>query len=187
MHVTFPARHVGFQHLLPGDIAAVWQVRYTEGGWKSSAGCSSRIMQTGHGPGQWAYYAPDTDWTAGGASYISVPTVVPPDQGVAKVLTMEGILGLVWGGGKWFASEAARDMVARGGSGGLVGFPKTKSKAKRGIRSGDKGTVYAQAPPNWVYPDLIEINGTKYFGGRGSLVYESQEGTVLNLTAASEE
>ena len=48
-YVTFPSQYVGFQHLTPGDITAVWQVRLTEGGWRSNAGCSNRIMQQGTG------------------------------------------------------------------------------------------------------------------------------------------
>lgn len=204
----YPGRHeraqnykdATFQHLLPGDIAAVWERRIVEhsNNWgpvvESYGGCSSRILETGHGPGQWVYDAPENGpETAladlkyiGGASYIKVPTIVPPDQGTAKMLTMEGILGLVWGGGKWFASEAAANMVARGGSGGLVGGTP-KLGTKRGITSRLRGTVYAHGPSKWVYPDVVVVNGTRYSGGREDLIYESGDGTSLNLTSLLEQ
>lgn len=126
------------------------------------AGRSSIVMQTGYGPGEWGYEAPENaprfaphDYKAiGGASYLKVPTIVPPDQGMVQILTMEGILGLVRGGGKWFASEAAANMVAREGSGGLVGSTP-KSTVKRGITSRLTGTVYAQGPSNEFFPTWL--------------------------------
>ena len=111
-----------------------------------------------------------------------MPTILPPDGGVVKMLTMEGILGLSWGGGTWFANQAARDMLARGGSGGFVSGPIPKVRSKRGIRSQEKGTIYAQGPQKWVWPDVVVVNGTEYKGGGGGLLYES-EGKMLNLTS----
>ena len=172
------SKTAGFLELLPGDIAAIWAERraHEHSRWRDGLrwlpGCSTRILQTGHGPGEWSYDAPP-DWSEsvdqppvnfiGGASYISVPTILPPDQGTIKTLTMEGILGLVWGGGdykggQWFASEAARNMIARGGSGGLINSPRSKSKTKRGIISNLKGNVYAQGPSMWVHPDRNQRN-----------------------------
>ena len=183
-----------FQELLIGDIAAVWETRRVDEGplVGSYGSCSSRILQTGHGPGEWVYNAPENgpmtalaDFKAiGGASYIKVPTIAPPDQGMIQMLTMEGVLGLVWGGGKWFASAAAANMVAREGSGGLVGgTPKTK----RGITSRLTGTVCAQGPSKWAYPDVVVVNGTRYSGGRGDLIYKSEDGTFLNFTSIMEQ
>ena len=70
-------------------------------------------------------------------------------------------------------------MIGRGGSSGSTTFPRTR----RGIRAGQKGTVYAQGPSKWVYPDMIEANGTNFTGGGASMVYQSIDGQVLNLTS----
>ena len=206
---TAPAKSLLFERLIVGDIAAAWKRRDPGPEDPPTAvqtelnGCSSRILNTGHGPGMWwqnylpiapipripAYTRPDWltgprgDKDLGGGSYIRVPTIAqPPDGKMANILTMEGVLGLVYGGGQWFASAAAARVVARA-QGGLATFPK---KAKRGIRSELRGTVYAQAPSGWVYPDKVQVNGTEYFGGGTNLVYESKDGRLLDLTSAEE-
>ncbi|KAG7006573.1 hypothetical protein G7Y79_00014g037480 [Physcia stellaris] len=159
---TAPAKSLLFEHLIVGDIAAAWKRREPGPEDPPTAvqtelnGCSSRILNTGHGPAAgWE----DGEYTHDG-----------------------GVLGLVYGGSQWFASAAAARVVARA-QGGLATFPK---KAKRGIRSELKGTVYAQGPSKWVYPDKVQVNGTEYFGGGTNLVYESKDGRLLNLTSASE-
>lgn len=188
-------KNVTFSHLLPGDIAAVWRYRIEHGRneWGRyvqgrCASCSTRILKTGHGPGTWRWDGIE-NWLQrhgrlwmplGGASYIRVPSIgLPPDKDTGNWLTMEGILGLAWGGGSWFASDAAAKMIGRGGSGGSTTFPRTK----RGIRASQKGTVYAQGPSEWVYPNMIEANGTNFTGGGASMVYQSIDGQVLNLTS----
>ena len=44
---------------------------------------------------------------ATGASYIEMPVRLPPKMRTTSHLAVEGLLGLVWGGGNWFVSEAA--------------------------------------------------------------------------------
>ncbi|CAF9940317.1 MAG: hypothetical protein HETSPECPRED_002374 [Heterodermia speciosa] len=190
--IPYIARNVTIEQLLPGDIAAVWHNRVEAygsqlGHYHQIPGCSSKIMQTGHGPGTFDYYAPPGPLSGiffirdgiGGASYISVPTMqLPPTGQMATWLTMEGILGLAWGGGKWFSSDAAARMVGRGGSGVFTSFSKTK----RRIVSSEKGTVFAQSPSREVYPSKIQVNGTLFEGGESNLMYTSAEGRVLNLT-----
>ena len=198
-----------FDKLVTGDIAAAWKRRDTVTedppitAQRQLNGCSTHIINTGHGPGVWWQNffsiaavpgipadsfppwmtAPEGDKKIGGGSYIRVPTIArPPDGMMANMLTMEGVLGLVYGGGQWFASDAARRVVARA-KGGLTNFPK---KGKRGIRSELKGTVYAQRPSGWVYPDKVKVNGTEYVGGGTNLVYESEDGQLLNLTSPNE-
>ena len=182
---AFTATTVLFDRLLVGDIAASFPTRSGVGdafeSMQSFTGCSTRIVGTGHGPGRWESRI-DMDPGFGGASYISVPTFSGSiDQKTANMLTMQGILGLVWGGGKWFASDAAANALNRMIAGGSTTLPKSK----RRISSELKGTVYAQGPSSWVYPSMVEVNGTKYTGGVGNLMYTSIDGRVLNLTSPS--
>ena len=110
----------------------------------------------------------------GGGSYISVGQMkLPPDARTASALLIEGIFGLVWGGGQWFASDAARRKF---GSRGL------QPKAKRGIVSEKKGTLFARPPVRWVNPDTIRFNGTEYMivGGQDP-VYKDSNGVSLDL------
>lgn len=87
----------------------------------------------------------------------------------------------MWGGGKWFASTAASRLLggeADPGGSGVV----PRSQLKRGIRSKDKGTVYATSPKRAVYPRFLTVNGTDYTdGGKGDLVYKSADGALLDL------
>ena len=110
-----------------------------------------------------------------GASYISVPATLPSSITSNSLwLQAEGVLGLVWGGGQWFAD------VAKGS-----GVPGAR-KRKRGIISAAKGTVYAVAPTRWVYPSSITVNGTEYTSGNTSaLDYASADGTRLPVLADS--
>lgn len=55
---------------------------------------------------------------------------------------------------------------------------------RRGIRSQDKGVVFAQPPPVAVWPDLVMVNGTNYTSeGEGASVYRSKGGEVLDFGA----
>lgn len=63
---------------------------------------------------------------------------------------MEGLLGLGWVWGEWFASERVR------GVGGL--------RRKRGSGWGEKGAVDARAPMRSVDTDLVEFGGRVYRG-----------------------
>ncbi|KAL8669793.1 MAG: hypothetical protein Q9168_005627 [Polycauliona sp. 1 TL-2023] len=166
-----------FSNLLVGDIAAVWQHSDPVARPMNGNDCSTRILKTGHGPGAFSYAPVGFNEEPGGGSYISVGQMkLPPGTSTASALLIQGIFGLVWGGGQWFGSDAA---AAKYGIGG--GF---KSKAKRGIVSPDKGRVFAQSPARWVDPDVIQINGTEYLkSGDQDLVYRDGHGVALNLTS----
>ena len=115
--------------------------------------------------------APEDNYFTG-ASYISVPAMVTDGGGGQSAwLQAEGVLGLVWGGGEWFAK-------------GWSGPGATRRKRRRGIVSEEKGTVYATAPRSWVYPNSITVNGTEYTSGNTSaLEYASADGTRLAVLA----
>ena len=173
---SLPGHSISFQHLLPGDIAAVFQTRY----WDSLpyAGCTTTILATRHGPGTFSYTRVQPESGIGGGSFISLGRIqIPPDTQSVGALVFEGVLGLVWGGGQWFASAAAQHRFGSS-------LPTVR---RRGIRSERKGTVYTKPPARWVYPTMIEVHGTKYSdGGMGNLVYKNMYGAVLNLTLFDE-
>ncbi|KAL8736473.1 MAG: hypothetical protein Q9166_000265 [cf. Caloplaca sp. 2 TL-2023] len=173
------ATKIEFLNLLPGDIAAVWERPGEVHRPANGNDCSRRVLQTGHGPGQYSFTPTESAHQPGGGSYISVGQMkLPPDKSTASALLVEGIFGLVWGGGQWFGSAAARRKYG----GGL------KSKVRRGIVPEKKGTVYAQRPPRWVYPDVINVNGTEYAKVRGQdLIYKDRDGIVLDLTTMAPE
>lgn len=118
------------------------------------------------------------DYSAYGASYITLPRAMPPDPKANSWLEAEGILGFAWGGGKWFVSDAAQRLL--GGGSSMPGL-----KARRDIRSPKKGQVYAQSPRSEVYPNRIEYNSTTYvpLEGQRSFMYINHDtGATLNLT-----
>ena len=156
-----------FTNLLAGDIAAVWNDPVLT----PSQGCDRSIVDTAHGPARSRVFQSSSSlFPITGASYITVPKVLPPSESVSQWLMAEGMLALVWGGGYWVSKHARN-------------FPTTKL-TPRGITSKNKGTFYAKPPPRWVYADLITVNGTEYTNHKhGGLVYESNAGAVLNLTA----
>ncbi|KAL8897723.1 MAG: hypothetical protein Q9207_007064 [Kuettlingeria erythrocarpa] len=187
----FGASRVTFRHLLPGDIGGVFQAGNTAeflaammagggGGGSSStppdsdyrlrAGCTSTLLNSVRGPGESSY----SGSFIAGASYISLGQArVPPDAKTLSLLDFQGVFGLVWGGGQWFASAAAHKRF--GG--------RRNPKERRGIRSALKGTAYIRPPPWWVYPAYIVANGTEYTNnGNGELAYIAADGRVLNLT-----
>lgn len=155
--------------------------------------CGTSVLDSRPGPGhvefsteprQPAAYATDRHplgplWAEqiSGASYISLHAVsLPPDSAGAQLLMMEGILGLVWGGGQWFASQKTQAVVAR-----IGGLSLRRMKARRGIISPNKGQVYAQSPTQWVYPSIVEVDGVRYENGGEGLVYKDATGKILDL------
>ena len=112
-------------------------------------------------------------WKFTGASYIILPKTVPPDDRTAMFLMAEGLLGLVWGGGRWFSTQAK-----------IRGIPGATRKSRRGIVSELKGTVYSGPPPRWRYPDSVTVGGTKYLSTNTSaLEYYSAEGKMPDIAA----
>ena len=178
-----PARVVQITNLLPMDIAAIWRVRRPSG-LRVVGGCSGSVVASRSGPGtwEWRYDASPivSSWRpACGASYITLPAEVPPKKEATVWLAAEGLLGLVWGGGNWFASPSASAYFQRS-----ISLPQ--SNMRRGIISAEKGQVYATPPPGVVFPTLVSINGTNYtVEAEGSLIYRQDEtGAILNLTSA---
>ena len=174
---------VVFKSLLPQHIAAVWTSRVVPGQENPYiSGCSGVVLESRAGPGLWTWHTliEPIPKSATGASYIEIPARLPPDSETSHWLDAEGLLGLVWGGGRWFASESASRLLGVGTSTGN-GVTR-KSTLKREIRSANKGTVYAMPPRRVVYPTFMVLNGTNYTDeGRGDLVYRSDSGTILDL------
>ncbi|KAL8772447.1 MAG: hypothetical protein Q9209_002398 [Squamulea sp. 1 TL-2023] len=174
-HQVGRATDIEFRRLLPGDIAAVWERSGGVSRPRNGNDCSTRVLQTRHGPGRFLLERSQLAVEPGGGSYISVGQMkLPPDATTASALLVEGILGLVWGGGQWFGSAAAQQRYGRGG---------LKPKVKRGILSREKGKVYAQPPPKWVYPDSVDVNGTEYtiVNDQDPPVYKDGSGRILDL------
>ncbi|KAL8789510.1 MAG: hypothetical protein Q9213_001123 [Squamulea squamosa] len=175
-HQLGRAVDIEFQHLLPGDIAAVWERSGGVSRPRNGNDCSTRVLQTRRGPGNILFERTQLAVEPGGGSFISIGQMkLPPDAATASALLIEGILGLVWGGGQWFGTAAVQQRYRQGG---------LKSKVKRGISSKDKGTVYAQPPPRWVYPDSVHVNGSEYMivNSQDPPVYKDGGGRILNLT-----
>ncbi|KAL8728883.1 MAG: hypothetical protein Q9166_005123 [cf. Caloplaca sp. 2 TL-2023] len=152
----YGANHVEFKHLTAFDVAALWIAdhHYYDYAYPDEIirGCSARVFTSKPGPGIWAwniYEAP----TASGASYITMPRVLPTDEKAKGWVAIEGLLGLVWGGGEWFVGECAKRLVSvGGGSGGATG-----GQVRRDIRLARKGNVYARPPLKVVFPDIVEF------------------------------
>lgn len=93
---------VTFENLVASDIAAIWDERV--GSDQSTpfynrrvGGCSGRVLESRVGPGTWQWF----NWQANdirpaGASYISLPRSLPPDQKTINALVIEGLLAMVW-------------------------------------------------------------------------------------------
>ena len=167
------------------------------------AGCSGIIAETRQGPGSWHFqystwleqalvsgdaqrnvYGSVTYGNANhrgvdagvvGASYISIPLEpkTDPDTNKHFMLEAQGIRGLAWGGGKWFADGFSMDAMSSA-------LPRMLQR--RYIQWPSQGTVYAKAPVRGVYPFTIIVNGTRYtHDEKGSLTYSDMYGTVLDL------
>ncbi|KAL9010819.1 MAG: hypothetical protein Q9173_004286 [Seirophora scorigena] len=155
---------VDFTNLMPFHIAAVWARR------GNIRACSGVPMETRAGPGNWHHEATG-DERAYGASYITLPRSLPPGETEANWLNTEGVLGLVWGGGRWFAKGA--ESLGR----------ETIGVRRRGVVSAEKGTVYSREPTRWRWPDVVVVNGTRYIdAGTADFLYQSAEGQVVNMT-----
>lgn len=171
-----PPSDIVFKDLLPYDIASGWKRR------GDVHGCSGVPYATKLGPGSvrikaWEPLRPQpVDNYFTGASYISIPAGTPPPPGTkAPWLQAEGILGLVWGGGEWFADTAK-----------LLGVPGATKRRKRGMVSTLEGTAYCEAPRSWRYPTSITVNETVYLSSNTSeLEYTSADGTRLDLENAN--
>ncbi|KAL8734452.1 MAG: hypothetical protein Q9181_003190 [Wetmoreana brouardii] len=188
LHPASPdLEQIDFQSLTASDIAAVWTRRTSDSDIHIEA-CSGAVLQSRAGPGDWRWTWSDPpsvqNWRrATGASYISLPKNLPPDAAASKWLAMEGVLGFVWGGGKWFVNDQAYDTASHMLLPGTSG-PFPRSRFRRDIRSEVKGTVFAQSPTRWIYPTFVEVKGANYtHGGEGGLVYRNDAGATLNLTA----
>lgn len=178
---SYSAHVVSFRGLAPWHIAAIWRSRAQTVGQldfsTSSTGCSGEVWRSRTGPGTWTWEMwGETDVAesltpATGASYIDLPRALPPDEKVSNWLDAQGILGLVWGGGKWFSSPAASRVLGH------------KSRLRRNSQPRLKGTVYTGRPHRWVFPTYIDMNGTRYFAQSGSDMpdYRDKSGAVLNF------
>ncbi|KAL8840874.1 MAG: hypothetical protein Q9170_001138 [Blastenia crenularia] len=191
-YMSFPTAI--FHHLDALDIAAVWDsderphqppiAGVPDLLARTIQACSGRVEDSRAGPGTWTWdtvdphsddYFPIT--FASGASYIRLPEQLPPDPRSNYALSMQGILGLAWGGGKWFISPAAKSLL----DGRIHSI-----KGRRGIRSAVKGDVFARSPVRMVYPAFMKLNGTEYTSddsGAGGFVYTDSSGKKLNLTS----
>ncbi|KAL8964867.1 MAG: hypothetical protein Q9197_006773 [Variospora fuerteventurae] len=135
---------VAFTNLSPLHIAAIWARR------GNIRACSGVPIATRPGPGNWRHQATG-DERAVGASYITLPTALPPGETEANWLSAEGVLGFVWGGGRWFVKGAES-----------LGERNTKKLKRRGMVRAEHGTVYAREPKRWKRPDVLVVNGTRY-------------------------
>lgn len=195
---VFAYSNITFQHLLAVDIAAVWTFKISYGVVESPTGvtvtdwCSGLVTDSRNGPGQWTWLGqlmpmhpanqePErSHFRATGASYIRLPTNLPPGPNIIDTLAIQGLLGLAWGGGEWFVSPAAKRLL--GGKSNPVPLIIPKD-----IRSADKGNVFARSPRRVVYPTFMKINGTEYMSnqaGAKDLMYTDHDtGTTQNLTS----
>ncbi|KAL8711198.1 MAG: hypothetical protein Q9220_004343 [cf. Caloplaca sp. 1 TL-2023] len=162
-----------FTSLLPTDIAAVWARRGDMGG------CYGVPIETHAGSKNW-YYEGTGDRLAVGASYVSLNVKLPPDERETGWLTAEGMLGLVWGGGQWFAKGASSLAgVVGGGSKGV------KRRMIKGVVDEEVGRAYMRGPTLWRWPDEVVMNGSTYKAVENKeMVYRNAEGMVLNMTGS---
>ncbi|KAL8714605.1 MAG: hypothetical protein Q9220_001553 [cf. Caloplaca sp. 1 TL-2023] len=178
-----PAHRVVYDHLLVGDIATVWGERIQHDTGRRIRECSGQVLGSGRGPGTFTWHYGNIANRAWGASYVRLPTAVPPDEKTSLWLAAEGMLGLVWGGGKWFADAESQQRTELFLQPGWMSYGH-----KRGIRSNQRGIGVYDSPKRWVYASIIEIDGTNYTRRDGlDAVYEDLEGSVLNLTASRQQ
>ncbi|KAL9604097.1 MAG: hypothetical protein Q9219_000685 [cf. Caloplaca sp. 3 TL-2023] len=167
-----------FRRLLAWDIAAVWRddERPTLGSMgPDTTGCSGPLIASQTGPGAWLWRQPSSPvrsrQAAQGASYVRIPSELPPDPRIAYHLVMEGLLGLVWSGGGWFSSPSAQKLL--GSKSGLLLRKRTSVDTKPTATA----IAYARPPRRVRYPDLLEINGSQYtLSDTGTKMYTSQGG-----------
>jgi len=173
-----------FDKLTTHDIAAVWRTRRVGlGAGGTIRGCSGSVVASGTGPNIWAWRydnnAFEKNWhPAEGASFIRLPTILPPSGEVSAWLAAEVVLGLVWGGGNWFASSSASAYLGRS-------FDLQKRREPWRVTSAEKGRVYAMPPPGVAFPTFLSINGSNYTAetARSPVYRDDETGVVLNLTS----
>ncbi|KAL8684975.1 MAG: hypothetical protein Q9224_006032 [Gallowayella concinna] len=175
-------REAEFTALEPLHIAAFWKI---------GPGCTGVPLATQPGPGNFLHWASSMNdippWEhISGASYIKLP-VGPPRDSDAPWMEAEGILGFVWGDGRWVSSKASKPIVDQVYSlfKSLSFGARKRGIVRRNFFSGKRGQVFAQPPAkaSAVWPDMIVANGTNYREqASGSPVYRSDDGKLLDLT-----
>ncbi|KAL8805450.1 MAG: hypothetical protein Q9200_005424, partial [Gallowayella weberi] len=177
-----------FTQLSMSDIAAVWGPPSVD--VPGTAYCGGPVLGSSPGPGNWTWQTRSgadlaemgmVESRARGASYISVPRSLPPDDKTSKWAMGEGILAMAWGGGSWFGDAKGQSLL------GIVGGTGVEPRdiVPRDVRSRKKGKLWARPPLREVFPDLVEINGTRYAGnGTSDVMYAatSSGAPSLNLT-----
>lgn len=151
---TMVANMGKFDHLPPGAMSAFWG-RPAGDDWNLNChrGCDGRQLAFRYDVPHWKYKAP-TGYRESihGASYIQCPS---------KTIATADATGLGW-------------------LGVLLGFCTKAGRERRSVsvEAGD-GVV---KKPTWVYPDILEVNGTNYTDGRrGDMVYRDLVGRKLDL------
>ncbi|CAF9908975.1 MAG: hypothetical protein HETSPECPRED_008782 [Heterodermia speciosa] len=162
-----------FDNLQITDIAAVWGSD-RDGGIRA---CSGIPIATRAGvAGTWDFPAVGPE-RAYGASYVRLPTRMPPQESESPWLEAEGLLGLVWGGGKWFSRRAAAAAIGSSVEGGL----RRRGRGRRFVK-GERGRAYCEGPRKWRWPDVVVANGTRFISARlGSLEFSSADGELLDV------
>lgn len=173
---------VVFNSLHVSDIAVVWRdgQSVVQGRVHRLTGCSGSVMASRRGPGRWLWRQSDVpsaeSHAAEGASYITMPQSLPPNDDTARWLSTQGLLGMVWNGGKWFQTPETERLL------GLSAI-STMSKLRRDIRSARKGNAYARSPTRIRYPTYMDINGTRWSElGGAAFLYDDPLGNVRNLS-----
>ena len=180
--------------LLHTDLGIAWVPR------GQALGCYGTPKETHWGGGDWVYDIPqgDADEKLSGANYIKMPTNLPAEGSQSPWMEAEGILGMVWGRGQWWAGDSgtaaaqtARANLLAEASKALQGpFPFRRRKGRRNwdanIRSENKGVVFCKEPDKATWADTIVVNGTEYVAqGAGSVIYKTAGGEVLDFTGTA--
>ncbi|KAL8841499.1 MAG: hypothetical protein Q9170_000882 [Blastenia crenularia] len=181
------------EDLQPLDIVFLWKRRRVS--WfQTTRGCSGIPFRRHVGGPRWQYsWATENaqsgqgDMAVTGVSYIRLPPKVPPDPGEVDWLAVEGMKGLVWGGGKWFANQvgyppSTTKILRRGehqAAAAARGAPPQISNNKALYKG---GTVYATAPPWQRFVDWMMVTGTNFTRDeQGDLRYVDDAGRVLSF------
>ncbi|KAI9703683.1 MAG: hypothetical protein M1836_007453 [Candelina mexicana] len=138
------------------DIATTWASP------RERWGCSGVVLDTAIGAGYNYFQVPQHEQSGlptTGASYLRLSPLS------ASMAAAEGIKAFVAGGAK-----AACSILG-------VAF---KGHAKR---DGTTLTPSLTAPIQWMWPNVVILNGSNYteFGGAGSLLYRNEEGEQLDF------
>ncbi|KAL8950458.1 MAG: hypothetical protein Q9183_007522, partial [Haloplaca sp. 2 TL-2023] len=94
---------------------------------------------------------------------------------ISNWLHAQGILGLIWEGGRWFLTPESERLLG-------VNSVIPKRKVRRDIRSEDKGQVFARPPFKTVYPTTVELNGVELNGTGDGAFFEDGAGNRHDLT-----